>query len=120
MEIREFSEKLKSMEQLSLNNGNGQSYGYIVYRKRLALRQGSVLSMRGRPRDLLQVMVNGVMVNKPIMNILELLNFGSWALRYVLSAEKPRLFNYIFYVWDQREVFNLHQGHERFIAVRDL
>ena len=96
MEMREFSEKLKSMEQLSLNNGNGQSYGYIVYRKRLALRQGSVLSMRGRPRDLLQVMVNGVMVNKPIMNILELLNFGSWALRYVLSAEKPRLINYIF------------------------
>ena len=34
MELREVSEKLKSMEQLSLNNGNGQSYGYIVYRKR--------------------------------------------------------------------------------------
>ena len=57
MELREVSEKLKSMEQLSLNNGNGQSYGYIVYRKRLALRQGSVLSMRGRPRDLLQVKI---------------------------------------------------------------
>ena len=81
MELREVSEKLKSMEQLSLNNGNGQSYGYIVYRKRLSLRQGSVLSMRGRPRDLLQVMVNGVMVNDPIMNILELSKFGSWAVR---------------------------------------
>ena len=43
------------MEQLQLNNGNGQSYGYIVYRKKLQLRNGSVLSMRGRPRDLLQV-----------------------------------------------------------------
>jgi len=81
MELREVSEKLKSMEQLSLNNGNGQSYGYIVYRKRLSLRQGSILSMRGRPRDLLQVMVNGVMVNEPIMNILELSKFGSWAVR---------------------------------------
>jgi len=81
MELREVSEKLKSMEQLSLNNGNGQSYGYIVYRKRLPLRQGSVLSMRGRPRDLLLVMVNGVMVNEPIMNILELSKFGSWAVR---------------------------------------
>ena len=55
MEMRAVSEKVKSMEQLSLNNGNGQSYGYIVYRKKLNLQQGSVLSMRGRPRDLLQV-----------------------------------------------------------------
>ena len=55
-ENRETSVDLKSMEQLEkLNNGNGQSYGYIVYRKKLQLRNGSVLSMKGRPRDLLQV-----------------------------------------------------------------
>ena len=31
------------------------------------------------------VMVNGVMVNEPIMNILELSKFGSWAVRCVLK-----------------------------------
>ena len=54
-EFRENSPNLKAMEQLGLNNGNGQSYGYIVYRKRLPINQGSILSMRGRPRDLLHV-----------------------------------------------------------------
>ena len=43
------------MEKLDINDGNGQSYGYIVYRKRLPINQGSILSMRGRPRDLLHV-----------------------------------------------------------------
>ncbi len=52
---KETSAGLKAMEQLSLNGGNGQSYGYIVYRKRVSLKQGSILSMRGRPRDLMLV-----------------------------------------------------------------
>ena len=52
---REFSNALKSMEELRINNFNGQSYGYIVYRKKMPIRQGAVLSMRGRPRDLLHV-----------------------------------------------------------------
>ena len=52
---REFSNVLKSMEELPINNFNGQSYGYIVYRKKMPIKQGAVLSMRGRPRDLLHV-----------------------------------------------------------------
>ena len=44
MELREVSEKLKSMEQLSLNNGNGQSYGYIVYRKKYRIYIRIVIS----------------------------------------------------------------------------
>lgn len=79
--MRETSRDLKSMEQLQLNNGNGQSYGYIVYRKKLPLRNGSVLSMRGRPRDLLQVVVNGVMLNKPMLSFLDLANFGVWTVK---------------------------------------
>lgn len=100
LRFREVSTNLKAMEQLSLNNGNGQSYGYIVYRKKLSIRQGSVLSMRGRPRDLLlvnkaclllttlfsihhplQVLVNGVMVNEPILKMADLSKFGSWAVK---------------------------------------
>ena len=70
------------MEQLNVNNGNGQSYGYIVYRKTLVLKPGMKLKIRGHPRDLVQVMVNGVQVNDPIYNLLDLgKNFGSWGVR---------------------------------------
>jgi hypothetical protein len=54
----EFSSELKSMEELNINNGNGQSYGYILYRAKLTgaqLQQGSVLTIKGHPRDLLMV-----------------------------------------------------------------
>ena len=43
------------MEQLDINNENGQSYGYIVYRKTLVLQAGMTLKIRGHPRDLVQV-----------------------------------------------------------------
>ena len=73
------SPDLISMEQLPFNNGNGQSYGYIVYRKKVSgLHQGSTLQIRGHIRDLLQVMVNGKMVNAPILNVADLARFGAW------------------------------------------
>ena len=70
------------MEQLNeLNGGNGQSYGYIVYRKRITnLKSGSVLKIRGRVRDLLTAMVNGVIIHKPILSLLDMNNFGSWGV----------------------------------------
>ena len=70
------------MEQLGfLNGGNGQSYGYIVYRKRIPnLKSGSVLKIRGRIHDLLMAMVNGVMIHKPMLSILDVHKFGSWAV----------------------------------------
>ena len=75
------SENPKSMEQLEhLNNGNGQSYGYIVYRKKVTnLKSGSVLKIRGKVHDLLSVMVNGVMIHDPILSILDVNKFGSWS-----------------------------------------
>ena len=70
------------MEQLNINNGNGQSYGYIVYRKTLVLRPGMKLTIRGHPRDLVQLMINGIQVNPGIYNLADLgKNFGSWGLR---------------------------------------
>ena len=69
------------MEELNVNNGNGQSYGYIVYRKEVNLKsdKSSKLQIRGFVRDLLQVMVNGKMVNEPILHLADLTKFGSWA-----------------------------------------
>ena len=70
------------MEQLDINNGNGQSYGYIVYRKTLVLQAGMKLKIRGHPRDLVQMMINGVMVNEGVYNLADLgRNFGSYGLR---------------------------------------
>ena len=52
---RETRNKPTWMEQLDINNGNGQGYGYIVYRKTLVLQAGMKLKIRGHPRDLVQV-----------------------------------------------------------------
>ena len=81
-QFRESHSKPTPMEQLNINNGNGQSFGYIVYRKSLVLKPGMTLTIRGHPRDLVQVMVNGVQVNDPIYNLADLgRNFGSWGIR---------------------------------------
>ena len=76
---------LKSMEELNINNGNGQSYGFILYRTKLTgaqLKTGSQLTIRGRPRDLVQVLINGVMLSKPVLVQSDLDTFGTWAVRY--------------------------------------
>ena len=63
-----------------LNYGGGQGYGYIVYEKEFDhLKTGDVLKIRGRIHDLLIVLVNGVMVNEPILKIFDLNKLGSWA-----------------------------------------
>ena len=86
--IRENSDKLLSMEQLRVNKGNGQSYGYIVYRKRMNLKDGAKIKIRGHVRDLLQLMINGVMVNDPIKKIADLVYFGSWGPKLVHSSSR--------------------------------
>ena len=80
MKNRGQSQNPIAMEQLEfLNQGNGQSYGYIVYRKRISnLKSGSILKIRGHVRDLLSAMVNGVMINDPILGMADINKFGSW------------------------------------------
>ena len=83
MDHRGQSQDPISMEQLSfLNNGNGQSYGSIVYRKRIQnLKSGSTLKIRGHVHDLLTAMVNGVMIHDPILTMLDTTTkFGSWGI----------------------------------------
>ena len=70
---KEISNALKSMEELNINNFNGQSYGYIVYRKKLPIKQGAVLSMRGRPRDLLHVITRCSKVRKIVQLLPQIL-----------------------------------------------
>ena len=71
---------------------------HTLHRKEVTLHAGSILKIRGHPRDLVQVgptvlegsemsifgqvMVNGVNVNPPLLTTSDLQRtFGSWAVR---------------------------------------
>ncbi|VEN61727.1 unnamed protein product [Callosobruchus maculatus] len=72
------SEKLISMENLPINNGSGQSYGYIVYRKKnVEVTAKSILKISGYIHDTVQVYVNGKLLNK---NVVDTSGFGFWKL----------------------------------------
>ncbi|CAG9815746.1 unnamed protein product [Phaedon cochleariae] len=75
------SQQLVPMENLPINNMSGQSYGYIVYRKRLDIPANSTLTIGGRICDTLIVLINGNMVTKPVSNVNDLNKFGSWRLK---------------------------------------
>ncbi|KAF7288081.1 hypothetical protein GWI33_000134 [Rhynchophorus ferrugineus] len=68
-----------SMEQMDINGGSGQSYGYVVYRKTgVNLAKNSWLKIDGRICDTLIVLVNGVRVSPIIEYASDLSNFGTW------------------------------------------
>lgn len=75
------SSSLLSMEDLPINNGNGQSYGFTVYRKTVNLEASSTLKVRNHIRDLAQVLINGQLQTPPITSTDDLNNFGSWVTR---------------------------------------
>ncbi|CAH1981045.1 unnamed protein product [Acanthoscelides obtectus] len=73
------SDKPTAMEHLAINNNTGQSYGYIIYRKKnLKLEKKSVLKILGYIHDTLQVYVNGELLNK---NVVDVSGFGFWKLK---------------------------------------
>lgn len=70
------------MEYLPINNMSGQSYGYVVYRKRnLDVPADSVLTIGGRICDSVVVLVNGVLMSKPLNAASDLNGFGFWRLK---------------------------------------
>ncbi|RZC41824.1 beta-galactosidase-1-like protein 2 [Asbolus verrucosus] len=69
------------MEKLPINNGSGQSYGYIVYQKdNLNIAANSVLTITGHIRDTVMVVINGVLISKPLASSDDLNDFGYWRL----------------------------------------
>lgn len=70
------SELLLSMENLPINNGAGQSFGYIIYRKKnLTIRKNSLIQIEGYVYDHVNVYINNILMSKNIMNLSE---FGYW------------------------------------------
>lgn len=75
------SDTLLAMEELPINDGNGQSFGFIVYRKVVKVRANSLLQVRGHIRDMAQVLINGQNQIPPVMSQDDLDRFGSWVNR---------------------------------------
>lgn len=64
------------MELLSINKNSGQSFGYILYRKRnVTITKTSVLKITGYVSDHVNIYINNKLVTK---NVINLNNFGYW------------------------------------------
>jgi len=75
------SRTVLAMEDLPINNMNGQSYGFTVYRKSVRATSSSVLQVRNHIRDMAQVLVDGQLQTPPVMGIKDLGKFGLWCNR---------------------------------------
>ncbi|KAG5895368.1 hypothetical protein JTB14_029592 [Gonioctena quinquepunctata] len=76
------SKQLLPMEKLDINNGSGQSYGYIVYRKEnLDLPADAILKIGGHVCDTVMVLVNGVLMSPPTKNVEDMGKFGYWKMK---------------------------------------
>ncbi|KAL7643806.1 UNVERIFIED_CONTAM: hypothetical protein RMT77_005812 [Armadillidium vulgare] len=75
-----FTDTYPSMEEFSfLNNGSGQTFGYVYYTTKVTLPAGtSTLLIRGHVRDMIQVFINGEVVTQPYSNRDDLSGFGFW------------------------------------------
>ncbi|XP_031335067.1 beta-galactosidase-1-like protein 3 [Photinus pyralis] len=70
-----------AMEMLPINNGSGQSYGYIVYKKTgLDIPANSELKISGYVWDSVIVLIDGKLVSKQLTGPHDLNGFGYWRL----------------------------------------
>ncbi|KAK9873771.1 hypothetical protein WA026_002128 [Henosepilachna vigintioctopunctata] len=75
------SEDVIPMEQLPINGNSGQSYGYILYRKKgINISANSVLTIKGHVHDSVVVLVNGKRLTNPLNEPKDLDKFGFWRM----------------------------------------
>nr|CAD7456008.1 unnamed protein product [Timema tahoe] len=73
------STSLIAMEQTDVNNGSGQSYGFIIYRKRdLEIPETPILRLGTVVRDVGIVLVDGVRKTEPLVQSSQIEGFGYW------------------------------------------
>lgn len=76
------SDLLLPMEALPINNNTGQSFGYIVYRKRnINIPKNSLLKIEGYVCDTIMVLINGKLMSKMLNNAADFNEFGYWRLK---------------------------------------
>ncbi|KAH1005396.1 hypothetical protein HUJ04_006394 [Dendroctonus ponderosae] len=70
-----------AMELVDINNGSGQSYGYLTYRKEnLNLPAGAILTLTSYVYDSVLVLVNGRQIAPPLKTAADLNSFGFYRL----------------------------------------
>lgn len=68
------------MEDLPINNNNGQSYGYVLYRNAATLTGGAhTIQTIGHVRDLAVLLVDQQRLTPDWKTEMQLDNFGFWA-----------------------------------------
>ncbi|CAH1154971.1 unnamed protein product [Phaedon cochleariae] len=73
---------VQPMESLPINNGSGQSYGYIIYRtSNIDIPRDSILKIKGRVCDTVLVLLNGKLKSKILESKEDLEGFGYWKKR---------------------------------------
>lgn len=71
-----------SMEHLNINGNSGQSYGYVIYRKKnVHIPKNSWLKIEGRVCDTAMVLVNGILKSPWLEKASDLNRFGSSKVR---------------------------------------
>uniref|UniRef100_A0A8D8SS88 Beta-galactosidase-1-like protein 2 n=4 Tax=Cacopsylla melanoneura TaxID=428564 RepID=A0A8D8SS88_9HEMI len=75
------SPSLIPMEDLEVNNGSGQSFGYTLYRQpdwHIPMDQDAVMRIQGRASDIAIVMINQERQTIPLNDEQDLIQFGFW------------------------------------------
>ncbi|KAG7155525.1 Beta-galactosidase-1-like protein 2-like [Homarus americanus] len=73
------SENVLAMEDLPYNEGNGQSFGYIVYRTTVIVPEGgATLTLKGHVRDLGLLLLDGHLISRCPRTPADLNGFGVW------------------------------------------
>lgn len=85
------SPNLIPMELLNINNNSGQSYGYIIYRKKLNIPANSVLTITGFISDSVLVLIDGNLLSPPLKTSRDLNNFGYWRLENSTIQLPPKI-----------------------------
>ncbi|KAJ8920373.1 hypothetical protein NQ315_005238 [Exocentrus adspersus] len=114
------SETVIPMEKLDINDGSGQSVGYIVYRKEnIDLKANTILKIKGHICDTAIVLVDGVLVS-PILNTKKDLDgFGYWRLEdptLAINAEQKSnaTVDIIVEEWGRVNFANINQYNKTF------
>ncbi|XP_022901585.2 beta-galactosidase-1-like protein 2 [Onthophagus taurus] len=76
------SENVISMENIDINNGGGQRFGYVVYKKEnLNIKSDSILKIEGRVYDTILVLINGELKSKILTSESDVNGFGYWRVK---------------------------------------
>ncbi|CAG7832431.1 unnamed protein product [Allacma fusca] len=95
-EARTFYVNPTSMEDLNMNGGNGQSFGYLIHRKRAITKSGVVLKA-GPVKDFAFVLVDGIIQPSSFS--------GEGDGRYWINSEKEVTFENVTEDWHDIDIF---------------